>query len=60
MRSYRKVNARTLSIRNTKGGKLIASGTITVSSNGKTRTVATRTRNAKGVWTSSTGVYDKQ
>src|SRR5262245_20451757 len=60
MRTYRKVNARTMSIKNTKAGKLVASGTITVSSNGKTRTVATRTRNAKGVWMSSTGVYDKQ
>jgi len=60
MRSYRKVNARTLSIRNTKAGKLTASGTITVSRNGKMRTVTTRARNAKGVWMSSTGVYDKQ
>src|SRR5215813_9124582 len=60
MRSYRKVNSRTLSIRNTKAGKLTASGTITVSRNGKMRTVTTRARNAKGVWMSSTAVYDKQ
>jgi hypothetical protein len=60
MRSYRKINTRTLSIRNTQGGKPVANGTITVSRDGKTRTVVTRTRNAKGVWVSSTGVYDKQ
>jgi len=60
MRTYRKINSRTLSIKNTKGGKLVASGTITIASNGKTRTVVTRTRNAKGVWMSSTAVYDKQ
>ena len=60
MRSYRKVNSRTLSIRNTKAGKLTANGTITVSRDGKMRTVTTRARNAKGVWMSSTAVYDKQ
>ena len=60
MRSYRRLNSRTLSIRNTKDKKLIANGTITISRNGKSRTVSVRSRNAKGVWMSSTAVYDKQ
>jgi hypothetical protein len=56
MRSYRKVNARTLSMRSTKAGKV----TTTVARNGKTRTVTASSKNAKGKWTSSTGFYDKQ
>src|SRR5690349_7653008 len=60
MRSYRVVNSRTLSLRSTKDGKLTTTATITVSSNGKTRTVTARSRNAKGQWTTSSAFYDKQ
>ena len=60
MRSYRKVNRRTLSLRSTKAGKLTTTATITVAPNGKTRTVTASSKNAKGKWTTSTGVYDKQ
>ena len=60
MRSYRVVNRRTLSLRNTKGGKVVTTGTIVVSRNGKTRTVTASSKNAKGKWITSTAVYDKQ
>jgi len=60
MRSYRKVNRRTLSLRSTKAGKLTTTATITVAPNGKTRTVKASSKNEKGKWTTSTGVYDKQ
>ena len=60
MRSYRTVNRRTLSLRSTKAGKLTTTATITVAPNGKTRTVTASSKNAKGKWTTSTGIYDKQ
>lgn len=60
MRSYRVVSRRTLSLRSTKDGKLTTTATITVSPNGKTRTVTARSRNAKGQWTTSSAFYDKQ
>ena len=60
MRSYRVVNRYTLSLRSTKDGKLTTTATITVSRNGKTRTVTARSRNAKGQWATSSAFYDKQ
>ena len=60
MRMYRRVNKRTLSIRAKKGGKATLTGTITLSRNGKMRTVATTARNAQGRWVTNTAVYDKQ
>ncbi len=60
MRSYRVINRRTLSLKNTKGGKTVATGTIMVSRNGKARTVTATAKNAQGKWVTSTGVYDKQ
>ena len=60
MRMYRRVNKRTLSIRAKKEGKATLTGTITLSRNGKTRTVATTARNAAGRWIRNTAVYDKQ
>lgn len=60
MRMYRRVNKRTLTIRGKKDGKATLSGTITVSRNGKTRTVTTSGRNAQGRWVTNTAVYDKQ
>src|SRR6476469_2031412 len=58
MRSYRVVNRRTLSLRSTKAGKLTTTATIIVSRDGKSRTVTASSKNAKGKWTTSTGVYD--
>ena len=60
MRSYRVVNKRTMSLKNTKGGKLVTSGTIVLSRSGKTRTVTASGKNAEGKWVTSTAVYDKQ
>ena len=60
MRMYDRVNKRTLSITGKKDGKTVMTGTITVSPNGKTRTVTTRVLNAQGMWSTTTAVYDKQ
>ena len=60
MRSYRVVNKRTMSLKNTKAGKVVTTGTIVVSSDGKSRTVTTSVKNAQGKWITSTAVYDKQ
>src|ERR1700756_5461454 len=38
-RSYKKIDARTMELTNKKGGKTVASGKITVSADGKSRTV---------------------
>ena len=60
MRMYRRINKRTLAIRARKEGKTTLTGTITLSRNGKMRTVTTTTRNAQGRWITNTAVYDKQ
>ena len=60
MRSYRVVNKRTLALKNTKAGKVVTTGTIVVSQDGKTRTVTASGKNAQGKWITSTAVYDKQ
>ena len=60
MRMYRRINKRTLSIRARKEGKTTLTGTITVSRNGKMRTVTTTARNAQGRWVTNHAVYDKQ
>ena len=60
MRSYTKANSRTLKFREKKDGKVVLSGTIAVSRNGKTRTVTTSSKNTQGKWITSTAVYDKQ
>jgi hypothetical protein len=60
MRSYRVVNKRTLSLKNTKDGKVVTTATIVASPNGKTRTVTASAKNAQGKWVTSTAVYDKQ
>src|SRR6202171_841918 len=48
MRSYRKINNRTLALTGKKGGKVTLNGRIAVSANGKTRTVTTNSTNSKG------------
>ena len=60
MRSYTRINSRTLALRAKKGGKGTLTGRITVSRNGKTRTVTTTGKNSKGKWVTNTAVYDKQ
>src|SRR6267142_2476135 len=48
MRSYRKINDRTLALTGQKGGKVTLTGRIVVSADVKTRTVTTTTTDAKG------------
>ena len=59
MRSYNKVDDRTLNFWVKKGGKVMASGKIVVSADGKTRTVASMGKNRKGKMVRTTAVYDK-
>jgi hypothetical protein len=60
MRAYSRVNSRTLRFHEKKGGKVVLNGTITVSRNGKSRTVVATSKNAQGKWVTNTAVYDKQ
>jgi hypothetical protein len=60
MRSYTKVDDHTLDIAVKKGGKVMMSGRIVVSADGKTRTITVSGTDADGKAISSTGVYDKQ
>src|SRR5713226_775822 len=59
-RSYKKIDAHTLELTNKNAGKVVVSGKITVSADGKTRTVATSGTDASGKKVSATAVYDKQ
>jgi hypothetical protein len=60
MRSYKKVDDRTLKLTVKKDGKVTASGRIVVSTDGKSRTVTTSGTDAEGKKVKSTAVYDKQ
>ena len=60
MRSYSRINSRTLSLTGKKGSKVVLTGRITVSADGKTRTVTTTTTDSEGKKVSTTAVYDKQ
>ena len=60
MRSYTRVNDRTLTFTEKKGGKVVTSGRIVVTVDGKSRTVTTTGTNAEGQKISTTAVYDKQ
>jgi hypothetical protein len=59
-RSYRKVNNHTLALTGKKGGKVSLTGRITVTANGRTRTVTTTGTDSKGKRFSNRAVYDKQ
>lgn len=60
MRSYTRVNDHRLRISETKGGKVVVSATISVSADGKTRTVVVTRTDANGNKVTTTRVYDKQ
>ena len=60
MRSYTKVNDQTLNMTVKKGGKVMATGRIAVSADGKSRVVTVNGINAKGKKFSNTVVYDKE
>jgi len=59
-RAYKRVNANTLDMTLKKGGKVIGTGKIAVSADGKTRTVTTSGTDAMGKKMAATAVYDKQ
>ena len=59
-RSYKQIDPRTLELTNKKGGKVIVSGKITVSADGKTRTVSTKGMDTNGKKLATTAVYNKQ
>jgi hypothetical protein len=56
-RSYRRINNRTLALTGKKNGKISLTGRITVTANGRVRTVTTT---AAGSKVSTRAVYDKQ
>ena len=60
MRSYRRINSRTLGLTVKKGGKITTTGRIVVSPNGRTRTVTTDGRDSKGRRIHTIAVYDKE
>jgi len=57
MRSYRKINKHTMALTGKKDSKVSVTGRITVTANGRTRTVTTT---AAGSKVSNRAVYDKQ
>ena len=59
-RSYRRVNSRTLSMRERKEKNIVTTATITVAANGKSRTVISDGTNAEGKRFHNVAVYDKQ
>jgi hypothetical protein len=60
MRSYKRVDARTLDLTVKKGGKVTITGSIAVAADGKSRTLSISGTDAKGKKFSNTAVYDKQ
>jgi hypothetical protein len=59
-RSYKKIDDRTLEITAKKDGKVVTTGRIAVSADGKTRTVGTSGTDSMGRMMKSIAVYDKQ
>jgi hypothetical protein len=59
-RCYRVLSRRSMRLTNKKDGKVSVSGTITVSANGKMRTVTTSGTDAKGKRFRTVAVYDKE
>lgn len=60
MRSYTKVDDRTLDFSVKKGGKVMVTGRVSVSADGKSRTVTTSGTNAKGKKFKNVAAFDKQ
>jgi len=59
-RAYVKVDDHTLALTNKKDGKVVVSGRITVSADGKSRTLKSTSTDAAGKKLSNTAVYDKE
>ncbi len=60
VRSYRMTDKNTLELTGKKDGKVTLTGRIVVSSDGKTRTVTTNTKDAQGKKVTNVAVYDRQ
>ena len=60
MRSYKKVDDRTLELTGKKAGNVTLTGSIVIAADGKTRTVNVTVTDASGRKGSSSAVYDKQ
>jgi hypothetical protein len=60
VRSYKKIDGRALELTGKKDGKVVTTGRIVVSADGKTRTVKTSVTDSTGKKLKSTAVYDKQ
>ncbi len=60
MRSYKKIDDRTLEFVAKKGGKVTTTGRVIVAADGKSRTVTTTATDSSGKKVRSTAVYDKQ
>jgi hypothetical protein len=59
-RSYKKIDDHTLEITGKKDGQVVLTARVTVSADGKTRTVVVTQTGADGKKATSTAVYDKQ
>jgi hypothetical protein len=59
-RALKKVSDHKFDLTVKKDGKVVTTGTIVISADGKTRTVTTTATDAKGKKVKSTAVYDKQ
>ena len=59
-RAIKMVDAQHYTLTNKKGGKATTTGTISISADGKSRTLTTHATDAKGKEVSNTAVYDKQ
>lgn len=60
MRSYRKINNRTLALTAKKDGKITLTGRIVASANGRSRVITTTGTDATGKRFSNRAVYDKE
>ena len=59
-RGYTQIDPNTLELWNKKGGKVMATGTIVIAPDGKSRTLTTKSKGADGKEIVSIAVYDKQ
>jgi hypothetical protein len=59
-RSYKVINSRTMTLANKKDGKIVVTGRIVASVDGKSRTVTTKVTNSQGKKVTVVAVYDKQ
>ena len=59
-RSYKTIGAHTMSLANKKDGKVVVSGRIVISADGKSRTLHVTGTDAAGKKVTSSAVYDKQ